>query len=74
MNTSQQSAPPTSLRTGIILLTARDREKWWYYAIMAVIGAVVGGYVTYRLAKKGGKEGLEKKIGLYDLAGFTPGS
>jgi membrane protein YqaA with SNARE-associated domain len=47
----------------VILLTAHRREWWWYYAIMATVGAVVGGYVTYRLARKGGKEGIEKKIG-----------
>ena len=47
----------------IILLTAHSREWWWYYAIMATAGAVIGGYLTYRLSRKGGKEGLEKKIG-----------
>ncbi len=29
---------------------------------MATIGAVLGGYLTYRLGAKGGKETLEKKI------------
>jgi membrane protein YqaA with SNARE-associated domain len=47
----------------VIVLTARDRDLWLYYAFMAVAGAVVGGYITYYLAEKGGKEGLEKKIG-----------
>ncbi|HEV2467767.1 MAG TPA: VTT domain-containing protein [Candidatus Sulfotelmatobacter sp.] len=47
----------------LIVLTARDRRLWLYYAFMAVVGAVVGGYITYYLAEKGGKEGLEKKIG-----------
>jgi len=54
---------PGGMDVFLILLTARDREKWWYYAVMATVGAVVGGYVTYRLARKGGKEGLEKIIG-----------
>ena len=54
---------PGGMDLFVILLTARDRDMWWYYGIMAVVGAVVGGYVTYRLAKKGGKEALEKKIG-----------
>jgi membrane protein YqaA with SNARE-associated domain len=54
---------PGGMDVFVILLTARDREMWWYYGLMALVGAVVGGYVTYRLAKKGGKEGLEKKIG-----------
>jgi len=47
----------------VILLTAHRREWWWYYAIMATAGAVIGGYLTYRLSRQGGKEGLEKKIG-----------
>jgi len=29
---------------------------------MVTIGAVLGGYVTYRLGAKGGKETLERKI------------
>lgn len=54
---------PGGMDLAVILLTAHHREWWWYYAIMATIGAVIGGYVTFRLAEKGGKEGLEKKIG-----------
>ena len=47
----------------VIILTARNRGLWYYYGFMAVVGAVGGGYVTYRLAKKGGKAEFEKKIG-----------
>jgi membrane protein YqaA with SNARE-associated domain len=47
----------------VILLTSHHKSWWPYYGAMATLGAVVGGYVTYRLAKKGGKAGLEKKIG-----------
>lgn len=54
---------PGGMDVFVILLTARSRNLWVYYALMAVVGAVIGGFVTYRLAKKGGKEGLEKKIG-----------
>jgi membrane protein DedA with SNARE-associated domain len=53
---------PGGMDVFTILLTARRREWWIYYALMATAGALVGGYVTYRLAKKGGKEELEKKI------------
>src|ERR1019366_10116439 len=35
---------------------------WVYYAIMATAGALVGGYLTYRMARKGGKETLEKRF------------
>ncbi len=47
----------------VILLTAHHRPWWPYYGAIATLGAVIGGYLTYRLAKKGGKESLEKKIG-----------
>lgn len=47
----------------LILLTANHRQWWVVYAMFATAGALLGGYMTYRLAKKGGKEGLEKKIG-----------
>lgn len=54
---------PGGMDLFVILLAAHHREWWFYYAFMAVVGAVVGGSVTYRLAKKGGKAELETKIG-----------
>jgi membrane protein YqaA with SNARE-associated domain len=45
-----------------IWLAARHREPWPYYALMATIGAVIGGYITYSLARKGGKEAMERKL------------
>src|SRR5215472_15398376 len=45
-----------------IWLAARHRELWPYYAFMATAGAVAGGYVTYALGRKGGKEALEHKL------------
>jgi membrane protein YqaA with SNARE-associated domain len=45
-----------------IWLAARHREPWPYYALMATVGAVVGGYITYRLARKGGKAAMERKL------------
>lgn len=45
-----------------IWLAARHREPWPYYALMATLGAVVGGYITYALARKGGKETMERKL------------
>jgi membrane protein YqaA with SNARE-associated domain len=45
-----------------ILLSMSHRDLWWYYAIMATIGSLVGGYFTYRMGQKGGKETLEKKV------------
>src|ERR1700676_4615686 len=45
-----------------IWLAARHREPWFYYAAMATLGAVIGGYITYALARKGGKEAMERKL------------
>jgi len=45
-----------------IWLAARHREPWPYYAAMATLGAVIGGYITYALARKGGKEAMERKL------------
>jgi membrane protein YqaA with SNARE-associated domain len=45
-----------------IWLAAHHPNRWPYYALMATIGAVVGGYITYSLARKGGKETLEYKL------------
>ena len=53
---------PGSMDACTILLAAAHHEPWWYYAIMATVGGVVGGYVTYRLGLKGGKEALQKRL------------
>jgi membrane protein YqaA with SNARE-associated domain len=45
-----------------IWLAARHLHPWPYYAVMATIGAVIGGYITYALARKGGKETMERKL------------
>jgi len=53
---------PGSMDAFTIVLSAARKDLWWYYAIMATIGALLGGYLTYRLGVKGGKETLEKRI------------
>lgn len=53
---------PGSIDALTIILSAHRKEWWWYYAVMATVGAVVGGYLTFRLGAKGGEEALEKKI------------
>jgi membrane protein YqaA with SNARE-associated domain len=45
-----------------IWLAASRRDIWYYYAIMATLGAVLGAYITYSLARKGGKEALQHKL------------
>jgi len=53
---------PGSTDIVTILLAAHRPDLWVYYAIMATAGAVLGGYLTYRMARKGGKETLEKRF------------
>jgi membrane protein YqaA with SNARE-associated domain len=53
---------PGSMDVLTIYLAARHRQLWWYYAVMATVGAVLGGYITYSLARKGGKEAFERKM------------
>ena len=62
-NTPFVSAPPGSMDVFVILLSAHRHEWWAYYALMATAGEVLGGYLTYRLAEKGGEKTLERKIG-----------
>jgi membrane protein YqaA with SNARE-associated domain len=45
-----------------IWLAARHREPWPYYVFMATLGAVLGGYITYAVARRGGKEAMERKL------------
>jgi membrane protein YqaA with SNARE-associated domain len=53
---------PGSMDVLTIILAARNAEFWWYYAFMATLGSVIGGFLTYRLARKGGKETLARKF------------
>jgi membrane protein YqaA with SNARE-associated domain len=53
---------PGSMDIATILLSAHDKHLWLYYAAMATVGSVLGGFLTYRLARKGGKEALAKKF------------
>jgi membrane protein YqaA with SNARE-associated domain len=53
---------PGSMDVVLIILCAREPEWWFYYALMATAGGVIGGFVTYRLARKGGKQALERRF------------
>jgi membrane protein YqaA with SNARE-associated domain len=53
---------PGSTDVVTILLAAHHRNRWVYYAMMATAGAILGGYLTYRMARKGGKQTLEKRF------------
>lgn len=53
---------PGSQDAMTIILAASEKAWWLYYALMATAGAVLGGYITYRLARKEGKAILEKRV------------
>lgn len=53
---------PGGMDAATILLAAAQREPWWYYAMMATVGSLIGGYLTYRLGVKGGEETLQRKF------------
>lgn len=53
---------PGSLDALTIVLAASQHNLWPYYAAMATIGAVIGGYLTYRIAQRESKEELEKRV------------
>jgi membrane protein YqaA with SNARE-associated domain len=53
---------PGSQDAMVILLAASEKTWWPYYALMATAGAVLGGYITYRLARREGKAILERHV------------
>lgn len=53
---------PGSMDALTIVLSAHQKTWWPYYAIMATVGGVVGGYTTYALGAKGGEAAIEKKL------------
>jgi membrane protein YqaA with SNARE-associated domain len=53
---------PGSQDAMTIILAASQKSLWFYYALMATAGAVLGGYITYRLALKEGKAILERRV------------
>jgi membrane protein YqaA with SNARE-associated domain len=53
---------PGIMDVATIVMSAREGQLWLYYALMATAGSVIGGFVSYRLARKGGKEALERRF------------
>src|SRR4029077_7759066 len=54
---------PGSMDVLTIWFLVHHPRLWHCYALMALSGSIVGGYITYRLARKGGKEVLARRIG-----------
>jgi membrane protein YqaA with SNARE-associated domain len=53
---------PGSLDVLTIVLASHKHAYWLLYAVAAWVGSVGGGYLTFRLGQKGGKELLEKRV------------
>jgi len=54
---------PGSMDVLTIWFVVHHRRYWYYYALMALAGSMLGGYLTYRIARKGGKEVLQHRMG-----------
>src|SRR5438309_11402510 len=53
---------PGSVDLLTVYFAARNQEFWYWYAVVSTAGSVLGGYITYRLGRKGGEKALEKRI------------
>ncbi len=53
---------PGSMDVVLMILCVRAQESWVYYALMATAGSLVGGFVTYRLARRGGRGTLKRRF------------
>jgi membrane protein YqaA with SNARE-associated domain len=54
---------PGSMDALTIVLAAAHPSWWPFYALMATAGSVIGAWLMFRIGRKGGKEGLEKRFG-----------
>jgi len=52
---------PGSMDVLLVVLAWRQKALWPFYSAMATVGAVLGAYFMYRVARKGGEETFEKK-------------
>ena len=60
----------------VIVLSAHPYEWWAYYALMSTVGEVAGGYLTYRVAEKGGRSisnGIGRPNNVKHWTKATPG-
>jgi membrane protein YqaA with SNARE-associated domain len=53
---------PGSMDALTVILSAHQKGWWPYYASMATLGGILGGYATYALGAKSGEAALEKKL------------
>jgi len=45
------------------ILAARHREPWYFYALIATVGGLIGSFITYSIGRKAGEAYLARKLG-----------
>jgi membrane protein YqaA with SNARE-associated domain len=53
---------PAAVDTAVIVMSARDKDMFWLYPLMAVIGSVIGCAGTFVFGQKLGEPGLKRFI------------
>jgi membrane protein YqaA with SNARE-associated domain len=53
---------PGSTDLLLLVLVTHTPNQWWLFALIAIAGALVGGYFSYRLSCKGGTALLERYV------------
>lgn len=53
-----------------VLLCAQSKQWWPYYTVMATLGSLLGGYITYRLTRTESKSHLAKLFSRSKAKGF----
>jgi membrane protein YqaA with SNARE-associated domain len=54
----------------IAILAARHAEPWYYYAAVATAGSIIGAYITFHAAHRGGSEYLQRRFGKSRVSQF----
>lgn len=53
---------PLGIDFAVIILAARKPELFWLYALLAVVGSLIGAMVTFWIGRKLGEHGLTRLI------------
>lgn len=51
-----------SMDAVLVIFAARVPEQWPFFVLMTLIGSVIGGYATFRMGRKGGREMVERRF------------
>jgi membrane protein YqaA with SNARE-associated domain len=53
---------PFALDFAVIIMTARHRDTFWLFPLLAAIGSLVGAAITFWIGQRIGEEGLDRFI------------